>query len=87
MVHLSGQSFSPTKKFKAFFEVMKTNKRSVEKGLFILLVHLLKMLLDIQKSNIKLALTDNEKLIEMFEKVELGVVAKTVYKPNRTFFE
>ena len=65
----------------------KTNKKSVEKGLFITTGSFAKAAWEIEKSNIKLELIDGEKLVEMFEKVELGVVAKKVYEPDLTFFE
>ncbi len=44
VVSLSGQSSSSTKKVQAFFGVLETNKKRVEKGVVIILVHLLKML-------------------------------------------
>jgi restriction system protein len=34
-----------------------------------------------------LVLVDDDKLVEMFEKVELGVTPKTIYEPNMSFFE
>ena len=77
----------PTEKVQAFIGVMETNKRSVEKGLIITTGSFAKAALDIEKNNIKLELIDGDKLIEMFEKVELGVTPKTIYEPNMTFFE
>jgi restriction system protein len=35
----------------------------------------------------KIELIDGEKLVKMFEKVELGVVPKTIYIPDLTYFE
>ncbi len=77
----------PTEKVQAFIGVMETNKRSVEKGLIITTGSFAKAALDIEKNNVKLELIDGDKLIEMFEKVELGVTPKTIYEPNMTFFE
>ena len=77
----------PTEKVQAFIGVMETNKRSVEKGLIITTGSFAKAALDIEKNNVKLELIDGDKLIEMFEKVELGVIPKTIYEPNMTFFE
>lgn len=77
----------PTEKVQAFIGVMETNKRSVEKGLIITTGSFAKAALDIEKNNVKLELIDGDKLVEMFEKVELGVVPKTIYEPNMTFFE
>lgn len=77
----------PTEKVQAFIGVMETNKRSVEKGLFITTGTFAKAALDIEKNNIKLELIDGEKLVEMFEEVELGVKPKTIYEPDMTFFE
>ncbi len=67
--------------------VMETNKRSVEKGLLITTGSYAKAALDIEKNNIKLELIDGDKLVEMFEQVELGVTPRTIYEPNMTFFE
>jgi restriction system protein len=77
----------PTEKVQAFIGVMETNKRSVEKGLFITTGSLAKAALDIEKNNIKLELIDGEKLVEMFEEIELGVTPRTIYEPDMTFFE
>lgn len=77
----------PTEKVQAFIGVMETNKRSVEKGLLITTGSFAKAALDIEKNNIKLELIDGEKLVKMFEEVELGVKPKTIYEPDITFFE
>ena len=66
---------------------METNKRSVEKGLIITTGNFAKAAIEIEKNNIKLELIDGDKLVEMFEKVELGVTPRTIYEPNLTFFE
>ena len=66
---------------------METNKRSVEKGLFITTGSFAKAALEIEKNNIKLELIDGDKLVEMFEKVELGVKPKTIYEADMSFFE
>lgn len=81
------QGTVPTEKVQAFIGVMETNKRSVEKGLLITTGSFAKAAIDIEKTNIKLELIDGDKLVEMFEKVELGVSPKTIYEPNMTFFE
>jgi restriction system protein len=77
----------PTEKVQAFIGVMETNKRSVEKGLLITTGSFAKNAIEIEKSNIKLELIDGDKLVDMFEKVELGVIPKTIYEPDMTFFE
>jgi restriction system protein len=81
------QGTVPTEKVMAFLGVMEANKRSVEKGLMITTGSFAKTALEIEKSSIKLELIDGDKLVEMFEKVELGVTAKTIYEPDMTFFE
>jgi restriction system protein len=81
------QGTVPTEKVQAFIGVMETNKRSVEKGLLITTGSFAKAALEIEKTNIKLELIDGDKLVEMFEKVELGVTPKTIYEPNMTLFE
>lgn len=77
----------PTEKVQAFIGVMETNKRSVEKGLLITTGSFAKAALDIEKNNIKLELIDGEKLVKMFEEVELGVKPRTIYEPDMIFFE
>ena len=77
----------PTEKVQAFIGVMETNKRSVEKGLLITTGTYAKAALEIEKNNIKLELIDGDRLVEMFEEVELGVKPKTIYEPDLTFFE
>jgi restriction system protein len=81
------QGSVPTEKVQAFIGVMETNKRSVEKGLIITTGSFAKAALDIERNNIKLELIDGDKLVEMFENVELGVKPKVVYEPDLTFFE
>jgi restriction system protein len=77
----------PTEKVQAFIGVMETNKRSVEKGLLITIGSFAKAEIEIEKNNIKLELIDGDKLVQMFEDVELGVKPKTIYEPDMTFFE
>lgn len=77
----------PTEKVQAFIGVMETNKRSVEKGLMLTTGSFAKAAIEIEKNNIKLELIDGDKLVEMFEEVELGVKPKTIYEPDMTFFE
>ncbi len=81
------QGTVPTEKVQAFIGVMETNKRSVEKGLLITTGNFAKAAMEIERSNIKLELIDGDKLVEMFERVELGVTPKTIYEPNLSFFE
>jgi len=77
----------PTEKVQAFIGAMETNERRVEKGLLITTGTFATKAFHIEKSNIKLELVDGEKLVEMFEKVGLGVVEKVVYEPDLKFFE
>src|ERR1022692_557217 len=81
------QGTVPTEKVQAFIGVMETSKRSVEKGLLITTGSFAKTAFEIEKANIKLELIDGDKLVEIFEKVELGVKPKTIYEPDLTFFE
>ena len=81
------QGTVPTEKVQAFIGIMETNKRSVEKGLMITTGSFAKSAIEIEKVNIKLELIDGEKLVEMFENVELGVTPKTIFEPNMNFFE
>lgn len=77
----------PTEKVQAFIGVMETNKRSVEKGLIITTGSFAKNAIEIEKTNIKLELIDGDKLVEMFENVELGVIPTTIFEPDMSFFE
>jgi len=77
----------PTEKVQAFIGVMETNKRRVEKGIMITTGSFAKSAIEIEKGNTKLELIDGEKLVEMFENVELGVIPKTIFEPNMSFFE
>lgn len=81
------QGTVPTEKVQAFIGTMETKKRSVEKGLLITTGTFAKAALEIEKDNIKLELIDGDKLVEMFEEVELGVTPKIIYEPDMTFFE
>ncbi len=81
------QGTVPTEKVQAFIGLKETNKRSVEKGLIITTGNFAKAALEIEKTNIKLELIDGEKLVEMFEKVSLGVIPKTIFEPDMSFFE
>lgn len=81
------QGTVPTEKVQAFIGVMETDKRSVEKGLLITTGSFAKAAIEIEKINIKLELIDGDKLVEMFEKVELGVTPQMIYEPNLKFFE
>ena len=66
---------------------MESNKKSVEKGLMLTTGSFAKAAFEIERSNIKLELIDGEKLVEMFERKELGVTPKITYEPDLTFFE
>ena len=77
----------PTEKVQAFIGVMETNKRSVEKGIFLTTGSFSKAAFNIEKANIKLELIDGDKLVEMFENKELGVKPKTIFEPDLKFFE
>jgi len=81
------QGTVPTEKVQAFIGVMETNKKSVEKGLFITTGTFAKNAWEIEKANNKLELIDGEKLVDMFEKVELGVKQKIIFEPDLSFFE
>lgn len=81
------QGTVPTEKVQAFIGVMETNKRSVEKGIIITTGSFARSAIEIEKGNIKLELIDGDKLVEMFENVELGVISKTIYEPDMIFFE
>jgi restriction system protein len=76
----------PIGHIREFIGVLESEKHGVEKGLFITTGSLPTSAYELEKKNTKLELIDGEKLVEMFEKAELGVVPRTVYDPDLTFF-
>jgi restriction system protein len=76
----------PISHIREFIGVLETEKHGVEKGLFITTGTLPISAYELEKKNTKLELIDGEKLVEMFEKAELGVSPRTVYDPDLTFF-
>ena len=81
------QGTVPTEKVHAFTGAIMHSNRSVDKLLMITTGNFAKSALENGKANNKLELIDGEKLVEMFENVELGVIPKTVYEPDMKFFE
>lgn len=58
-----------------------------EKGIFITTGYFSESARKIEQQDAKLELIDGEKLVEMFERIKLGVVEQTVYVPDISFFE
>jgi len=77
----------PTSDVREFIGAIESNERRFEKGLFITTGSFAQDALRIEKSNNKIELVDGEKLVEMFEKVELGVNRMVVFEPDMKFFE
>ena len=77
----------PISDIRDFVGTLQINKRSVEKALFITTGSFPASARDIEQDMTELELIDGEKLVEMFEKVELGVTPRTVFDPDLTFFE
>ncbi|MCL2636754.1 MAG: restriction endonuclease [Oscillospiraceae bacterium] len=77
----------PISHIREFIGVLATEQNGVDRGLFITTGTLPKTAYELEKKQTKLELIDGEKLIEMFEKAELGVKPRTVYDPVLSFFK
>ena len=77
----------PIAHIREFIGVLSTEKRGVDKGIFITTGTFPTSAYKLEKSNTALELIDGEKLVEMFEKVELGVKRRDVYDPDPSFFK
>jgi restriction system protein len=71
---------------REFLGVLATDQIGVDRGLFITTGTLPKAAYELERRNSKLELIDGDKLVEMFEKSELGVNPRVVYDPNIAFF-
>jgi restriction system protein len=76
----------PIGQVREFIGVLESEKRGVDKGLFITTGALPSSAYELERNNTKLELIDGEKLVSMFERVELGVTPRTVYDVDLTFF-
>ena len=72
---------------REFVGVLETEKIGVDKGLFITTGTFTSSAHELEKKNSKLELIDGDELVEMFEKVELGVTQRIVYDPDPIFFK
>ena len=77
----------PIAQVREFAGVLSTEKRGVDKGIFITTGTFPSSAYKLEKDNTALELIDGEKLVEMFEKVELGVKRRDVYDPDPSFFK
>jgi len=77
----------PIARIREFIGVLSTEKRGVDKGIFITTGTLPTSAYKLEKNNTALELIDGEKLVEMFEKVELGLKRRDVYDPDPSFFK
>jgi restriction system protein len=80
------QGTVPTKDVQAFIGAMESGHKRYEKGLFITTGNFASEAERIGNSNNKLELIDGDKLVEMFEKAELGLIAKTIYDVDMNYF-
>ncbi|MDR1965332.1 MAG: restriction endonuclease [Synergistaceae bacterium] len=76
----------PISHIREFIGVLESEKRGVDKGLFITTGSLPSSAYELERNNTKLELIEGEKLVEMFEKAELGVTPRIVYDVDLTFF-
>lgn len=77
----------PIAQIREFVGVLSTEKRGVDKGIFITTGTFTSAAFEIEKNNTALELIDGDKLVEMFEKAELGVKRRDVYDPDPSFFK
>ena len=77
----------PIAHIREFIGVLSTEKRGVDKGIFITTGTFPTSAYKLEKSHTALELIDGEKLVEMFEKVELGVKRRDIYDPDPSFFK
>ena len=77
----------PIAQIREFIGVLSTEKRGVDKGIFITTGTFPSSAYELEKGNTVLELIDGEKLIEMFENKELGVKKRIVYDPDPSFFK
>ena len=75
----------PIEKIRAFVGVLSTERRA-DKGIFITTGSFTAEAYRLEEKNTKLELIDGEKLVEMFEKANLGVKPQIVYEPDPAFF-
>jgi len=71
---------------REFIGVLATDQNGVDRGIFITTGALPKAAFELERKNTRLELIDGEKLVEMFEKAEIGVKPRTVYDPDMAFF-
>lgn len=77
----------PIGHIREFVGILETDKRGVDKGLFITTGTFPSSAYKLEKNNSKLELIDGDELVEMFEKAELGVTQRMVYDPDPIFFK
>ena len=77
----------PIAHVREFIGVLSSEKRGVDKGIFITTGTFPTSAYKLEKNNTALELIDGEKLVQMFEKVELGVKRRVVFDPDPSFFK
>ena len=77
----------PIGHIREFVGVLATDRRGVDKGIFITTGTFPSSAYELERNNTNLELIDGEKLIDMFEKAELGVTPRIVYDPDPIFFK
>jgi len=76
----------PISHIREFIGVLASEQNGADRGLFITTGTLPKSAYELERKNTKLELIDGDKLVEMFEKIGLGVTPRTVYDPDMAFF-
>lgn len=76
-----------SKDVQALIGANDTSEKKCEKVMLITTSSFTKDALRIAETSSKIELIDGDLLVKMFENVQLGVIAKTIYEPNIEFFK
>jgi len=76
----------PISHVREFVGVLATERSGVDRGILLTTGSFSKEAREIERKSTNLELIDGEKLVEMFEKAEIGVKPRTVYDPDIAFF-
>lgn len=80
------QGAVPVAHVREFVGVLATERAGVDKGIMLTTGTFSKEARETERKNANLELIDGDSLVEMFEKIELGVSPRVVYDPDLKFF-
>jgi len=76
----------PISHIREFIGVLASDQKGVDRGLLISTGTFPPGAYELERKNTMLELIDGDKLVEMFEKAELGLTPRKVYDPDMAFF-